>query len=144
MAERLLKKMLHSQADVGEDWQITSAGTWAVDGIAPDDKLMAVMDEFGIDISDHRSQMIDKAMIAVQDLVLVMEVHHQEALCFEFPEHCESIFLISQMINQTFDIADPFMRPLDAYRHTARELEEILTQGFEKIVQLAQVKGLSV
>ncbi len=140
MAERLFKKILHSRGQLLCDWLVTSAGTWTEDGIPPDENLVAAMDACGIDVRDHRSRMLDAAIIADQDLVLVMEVHHKEALCFEFPAQSDRVFLISEMISKQFEISDPFTRPLTAYQRTAEQLEAILTQGFERIVQLAQGK----
>ena len=138
MAERLFKNILTSRGQPPEAWQVTSAGTWAVDGIPPDDKLIAAMAAFGIDIRDHRSRMLDAAMIADQDLVLVMEDRHKEALCFEFPDQSDRVFLLSEMIGQHFEISDPFGGHLKAYQKTAEQLHEILTQGFEEIVQHSQ------
>jgi protein-tyrosine phosphatase len=136
MAERLFIKILQSQGQPPGDWLVTSAGVWAEDGFPPDDNLVFAMAAFGIDITDHRSRMIDAGIISDQDLVLVMEDHHKEALCFEFPDHRDRVFMLSEMIGQHFDINDPFGGPLKAYQRTAEQLNEILTQGFEKIVQL--------
>jgi len=135
MAERLFKTILNSRGLSLEDWQVTSAGTWAEDGIPPDEKLVATMDAFNIDVRDHRSRMLDATIIADQDLVLVMEDHHKEALCIEFPNHCDRVFLVSEMIGKHFEISDPFSGPLKAYQRTAEQLAQILTKGFNKIVQ---------
>ena len=140
MTERLFKKILQSQGQPPGEWLVTSAGAWTVDGIPPDDNLIAAMAAFGIDIGDHRSRMLDAAIMADQDLVLVMEDHHKEALCFEFPAQSDRVFLLSEMIEQHFDINDPFGGPLKAYQRTAEQLEGILTQGFEKIVEITQNK----
>ena len=142
MAERLFKKILQSQGQSIGAWQVTSAGVWTKDGILPDNKLIVTMDAFAIDISDHRSRMLDQTIIEDQDLVLVMEYHHHEALCFEFPDQSDMIFLVSEMIDKHFEISDPFSGPLIAYQQTAERLEEILNQGFERIVQLTQKKRL--
>lgn len=136
MAERLFKKILHSKGQPPEDWLVTSAGTWAVDGSAPDDKLIATMDGFDINIRDHRSRMINKSIIENQDLVLVMAFHHYEALQFEFPDQSEAIFLISAMIGKHFEISDPFSGPISGYQRAADQINEILTQGYSKILQL--------
>lgn len=135
MAERLFKTILHSRGLSLEDWQVTSAGTWAEDGIPPDEKLVATMDAFNIDVRDHRSRMLNATIIAEQDLVLVMEDHHKEALCIEFPKHCDRVFLVSEMIGKHFEISDPFSGPLKAYQRTAEQLAQILTKGFNRIVQ---------
>jgi len=140
MAERLFKKILHSRGLSLEEWQVTSAGTWAEDGIPPDEKLVATMEAFNINVHDHRSRMLDAAIIADQELVLVMEDNHKEALCIEFPDHCDRVFLVSEMIGKHFEISDPFLGPLKAYQRTAKQLDQILTEAFERIVHIAQAK----
>ena len=142
MAERLFKKILHTKDQPPADWLVTSAGTWTTDGIPPGEKLIAAMAAFGIDIGDHRSRMLDANIIADQDLVLVMEEHHKEALCFEFPDQSDRVFLLSEMIDQHFEINDPFSGPLNAYLQTAKHIDAILTQGLEKIIEITQNKEL--
>ena len=138
MAERLFLKKL-SQYEPGVDhWRVTSAGTWAEDGISPDEKLISVMDEFGIDIRDHQSRMVSRSIIEAQDLILVMEKGHLEALAFEFPVKANCVFLLSKMIGKEHDIEDPFTQPRKVYRRVALAIDGILTEGFETIVQLAQ------
>ena len=134
MAERLFKRILAARGLSEADWQVTSAGTWTEDGIPPDENLVAAMAAFEIDVRDHRSRMLDAAIIADQDLVLVMENHHKEALRFEFPTQGERVFLISEMIGKTFEIDDPFSGPLKAYQRTAEQLDQILNEGFERVV----------
>ena len=38
-----------------DDWQVSSAGTWAYDGRRPSELSELLMSEQGYDISDHRS-----------------------------------------------------------------------------------------
>lgn len=96
-----------------------------------------VMQGNGFDISDHRARMIDAAMIADADLVLCMEVGHAEALRAEFPDVAHKVFLLSEMIDQQYNIADPYGGPYSEYVLMYRGLEEIIDNGLDRIIELA-------
>lgn len=119
------------------DWQISSAGTWAYDGTPATQNSVVVLKERGLDLSNHSSRTVNGEMIADHRLVLTMEKGHKEALRVEFPKLAGRIYLLSEMIDQVFEIADPVGRPLAEYQATARDIESILTRGFDKISRLS-------
>jgi protein-tyrosine-phosphatase len=119
------------------DWQIDSAGTWANDGASASLNSVLVLDALGYDLRTHLSRTVNRDMIASHQLILVMERGHKEALRVEFPEMANRIYLLSEMINKVFNIDDPVGCPLAEYQATAREIDMILEQGFEKIGRLS-------
>lgn len=135
MAMGLLRFMVSEQK---EDWCIQSAGTWAVDGEPAAVKTQQVLIEKGIDISQHRSHQVSEEMLKSFQLILTMEQGHKEALRIEFPETASRVFLLSEMIDQVFDIRDPIRGPLIGFRETLRDIDYILSTGFEKISTLAK------
>ncbi len=145
MAEALFKRILEErrQADpsIPAEWRIGSAGTWAREGDPASTGSQMVMGEKGIDLSSHRSRCVTKEMLEEYSLSLVMERNHKEALQAEFPELANRIFLLSEIAGSARDIRDPYGGSLADYRDTARELEDLLTRGFDRIYQLAQVKS---
>jgi len=138
MAERLFIRKLDNHQEDQTRWQVTSAGTWAVDDIPPDEKLISTMDKFNINIRDHRSRMLTKSIINRQDLILVMEKNHLEALRFEFPDQNTKMYLLSQMIGQIYDIQDPFSQEEKFYHRVAMQIDEILSKGYSKIIGLLE------
>ena len=62
------------------DWNVSSAGTWAEYGSRPSEFSGQLMAEEGFDISNHRSRIINEALLEESDLVLCMELGHVEAL----------------------------------------------------------------
>ena len=137
MAERLFIKNLEEHQEDLSNWQVSSAGTWAENGIPPDEKLISTMEAFGIDIRDHHSRLVDASIMADNDLIIVMENNHLEALKFEFPKKKNNIFLLSEMIGKNFDIPDPFSKDLKMYFHVAKQIDDLLTQGYSDILKLA-------
>jgi len=81
--------------------------------------------------------MVTRELLQSFNLILTMEEGQKEALQIEFPELAHRVYLLSEMIGLTFNIADPVGGDLQDYRVTADEIEQIITDGFETISQLA-------
>ena len=136
MAEAILKRLISKRPDA-DQWHIESAGTWAMNGYPATESAQLVMKSLGMDISAHRSQAVRSEMIRKFDLILTMENNHKEGLITQFGDINNQIFMLSEMIGLQKDIADPIRGQFVDYEDTARLLERILSEGLEKIVQLA-------
>lgn len=135
MASAIFRKILENKRDLA-NWRVESAGTWAIDGQPASVGSQQVMKKRGLDISDHRSRGVGQELLTLFDLILTMESGHKEALRAEFPEFADQIFMLSEMVDQMYDVADPIGRPIDEYEKTAVEIERLLSTGFEKIQAL--------
>lgn len=121
-----------------EDWQVDSAGTWAVGDQPAAEKSQLMMSLRGLDIHEHRSKQVDRSLLAEYDLILTMEQSHKEALQVEFPELAERIHLLTEMVGRKQDIRDPIGGSREAFQETADELETLIDRGFERIEELAK------
>ncbi len=139
MASAIFKEMLGENQASGE-WQVESAGTWALDDQPAADGSQTVMSERGLDISDHRAQGVSRELLQTFDLILTMEWGHKEALRTEFPEIASRLHLLSEMANQTGNVDDPYGGPITGYEQTAEEIEELLRVGYDKILELVVVE----
>ena len=119
------------------DWRIESAGTWALEGASPNQNILQALAERGLELQGHRARMVTRELLQSFNLILTMEEGQKEALQIEFPELAHRVYLLSEMIGLTFNIADPVGGDLQDYRVTADEIEQIITDGFETISQLA-------
>jgi protein-tyrosine-phosphatase len=137
MAEALLKAVAAQRGEV-ERWQVQSAGTWTEPGRPATPLAQAVLQRRNLDLSAHRSRPLDAGLLAEAALVLVMTRHHQESIRIEFPEVSGKIYLLSQLIGRTFDIDDPYGGSLDDYEVCATELQNILTDGYDRLVELVE------
>ena len=125
------------------DWQVNSAGTWAVLSRGAARFSIQLMAEQGIDISDHRAKMINEALIAQSDLVLCMELGHVEALQIEFSDYQNRIFTLSEMVGKRYSIKDPYGSPISDYRHMVTEVTSLLDAGFARIVAITEANYLA-
>jgi protein-tyrosine phosphatase len=137
MAMALLQARL-ARDEARRDWRVESAGVWANPGRSASTHAIGEMAEREIDLSPHCAQPITRRLVAQSDLVLVMTRNHAEALENAFPNQIHKIHLLSEMIGKQYDIQDPYGRSRDEYACTARELEEMIENGYERIVALVE------
>jgi protein arginine phosphatase len=134
MAEGLFRKIVQDEADT---WRITSAGLYAQPGYPPAQNTLEVLHERGISLDEHQSRPVSLDILEQNQLILTMERGHKEALQAAFPHLAKRIFLITEMIGEYRDIVDPVGLAWIDYEDTAKELEAIFYQGFERICTLA-------
>jgi protein-tyrosine-phosphatase len=136
MAAGLLKQQI-ARLGQTEQWQVASAGTWAIPDRPATLLARTAMAEKAIDLSGHLSQSLDGELLRSADVILVMTRQHLEAICAEFPEVAGKTFLLSQLSGQMFDIDDPVQGTIDDYRRCANELQRILADGYARLTELA-------
>ncbi len=134
MAMALMRKRLEDQG-MTPDWVVESAGTWAEDGINATDNAIEAMRERKLDLKAHLSRVVTEEMMASYDLILAMVSNHKEALQIEFPDFAHKVFLLSEMVGGNWDLDDPVGQPLEEYRETANLIEEVLDEGWERLVE---------
>lgn len=131
--------ILRHQTSLEEDlWRIESAGVWAREGNPAHANVELILQEMGVDISRHRSRQVTREMLKKFNLVLVMELGHKEGLRTAFPELANKVLMLSEIVEQRYDIVDPIGGTLADFRETAQELEHLLQEGMEMILQLAK------
>ncbi|MDP9314579.1 MAG: low molecular weight protein arginine phosphatase [Chloroflexota bacterium] len=133
MATALLRRRL-AQHPSFADWRIESAGTWANEGEAAPEKVQAVMRERRADLSAHRARRVSRALLGEADLVIVMSKGHQESLRWEFPDVADRVFLLSEMVGEYYDIPDPIAGTVSEVRTVAREIDQLLAKGLDRII----------
>ena len=119
------------------EWQIASAGIYAPEGYPAAQNTLALLKQRGLDLNQHRSTQITREMARAYNLILTMERGQKEALQIAFPEYSHKIFLLSEMIGENWEIADPVGGSYSDFEDTARDIEHILTTGYDNIVRLA-------
>lgn len=136
IAEALFKARLERAGINPSRWRVESAGTSAAENQPASPEALQVMAERGLNLTAHRSHLVDGQRLADFDLVLCMEAHHKTALMASFPEYASKVHLLSEMADQTANITDPFGQPVSAYQRTAIEIDTWLAQGWNTIFQM--------
>jgi protein-tyrosine-phosphatase len=137
MAEAILKKLVANRPDA-EEWHIESAGIWAHEGLPAALLSQLMMREMGLDISLHQAKRVSRALLHHFNLILTMEHLHKEGLINQYKPFEERIYLLSEMVGKFEDVPDPIGSEYEYYQATAKTLQLYLSEGLEKIYQLAK------
>src|SRR5688572_21367540 len=116
------------------DVEVSSAGTSAYDGSPASDGALLVALERHLDLGNHASRPLTKAIVEDADLILAMGPHHlerAEALGGEGKATLLSMFAAPERGAQA--IADPFGGDLDQYRATFDELQRLIQRAFDRL-----------
>ena len=141
MAEVFLHQALVEKG-LSAAWRVSSAGTWAQDGLPASDHGIKVMAERGLDTSQHLSREVNAAMLADVDLVLTMTQGQRQAIVDHWPEVAERVKLVCG----DRDVADPIGGPVELYRRCAKQIngglaEHLGSIDFDSIRQMKIDKG---
>jgi protein-tyrosine-phosphatase len=136
MAEGMLKAMLRTDSN-DTLCRVRSAGTWTQDGLSA-----SLLEEMGIDITDHRTHHLTAQDMAAASLVIVMVRGHRDALVAEFPEARHKIGLLSELAGEMHDVSDPYGSDSpELYRQCAGEIDRLLRAGYSRLLELVKEKA---
>jgi len=114
--------------------EVASAGTSALVGEPADDFAMAVSAESGIDLSAHRAQQLTAALVRGADVVLTMEARQKRAIVERYPFALGRVFQLDKQSG--LDVPDPYMKPVEAFRHAYSQIERGVDAWVPKFVAL--------
>jgi len=135
MAEGFLNRMLLDKTDTPVEVKVLSAGLHAFGG-PPTAEAIETMRIEGIDISGFESKQLTEELIEEADLILTMKKQYRDAILSRYPEAEDKVFTLKEFAGETenLDVEDPYGEGMKAYRACAKEIKQILTNAFEKIV----------
>lgn len=128
MAEALFNKMAK---DKGISARASSAGIMAITGGTAAPYSIAVMAQSGIDLTRHRSRLLDNEILEEADLILAMDNSNLQAV----PEgYKDMTFLLSDYASDTGeDVFDPIGGDLETYKACASLIRLHVTKLIDKI-----------
>lgn len=132
MAAALLQS-IWEKANPGWPLTVLSAGTGAFPGLGASEHAVSVLKVRGIDLSHHRSQPVQGALLENVDLVLTMTGRHKEYLLGLWPNLAGRVFTLGEYAGTNLDIPDPFGGAESVYEETAVSLEQVLQAVMERL-----------
>jgi len=129
MAEALLKAAL--TAIKPNVYQVSSAGIGALVGHPADATAKQLMITKGLDISEHRADQLNEAMIRKADIILVMESDQKQAIEAKQPSAKGKIFRLGEWGG--FDIPDPYQRDHEVFESVMSLIDQGVNQWLEKL-----------
>jgi protein-tyrosine-phosphatase len=134
LAEALLKRELGLRGADGV--KVSSAGTGAWEGAPASEGAYLVALEHGLDLSDHRAELLTRDVVSSSDLILTMARHHRARVNELGGEG--HVHVVGEYVGRTgpsAEVADPFGSDLDVYRDTFEELETLIEQAADRLIQ---------
>ena len=119
MAEAIAKNIFEEK---GTDVKVASAGIYAFTGSAASENSINVMDEIGIDISNHVATLIEEKHLIESDLILTMTLDQKNELVLQYPSYKDKVFTLSEYIGEDQDIFDPFGGEIEVYKECLDQL----------------------
>jgi len=122
------------------NWEVSSAGTWAIEGLPPLSQAISIAAKLGLNIDHVRSREVDANLLQDADLVIVMSNGQKEALTLDFLQEKDRIFLCSEVCeDQAYSIPDPVEDNIDqSPEELAEELCRLIELGFDRICEQAR------
>ena len=137
MAEYILRHRLGGKPGV----TIESAGVMAPQSMPASAGAADVLEEWKIDISQHRSRMLTRELVGAATLILVMTEQHLKDVLSAFPSAKGRVFLLKSFgtSRQGEDIADPIGLPVNVYRQVRDEIDSSIS---DLILYMIEHRGL--
>ena len=115
MAAALAKKALGD----AQDWRVVSAGISALNGQSVSPHSVTALRSLGLDISQHRAQMLTGRLVQEADYIFGLTRGHVEGIASLYPEAAEKLFVLREFEDDIsdldLDIHDPIGGPLEGY-----------------------------
>lgn len=126
IAESLIEKMASPEMVITVD----SAGVAAVDGAEASQQAIDVMAQRGVDLSGHRSKMLNAELIDRADMIFIMTLGHARAIIEQAPYASSKVFPLDPLD----PVIDPYGGPLAVYCDVADQLERLIQSRIKEIV----------
>ena len=137
MAEWLFKKKIEEQKI--KDMYVYSCGVDATDGQMASNNAIKVMEEYGVDLTKHRSTAIENSNIKEMDLILCATRNHKIIVTDMYPALKEKIYTLKEYVaynkngHDPVNLSDPWGWSIETYRYCAEEINECLDLLLKKI-----------
>ncbi len=113
----------------------SSAGLFALPGEKASGPVQQLLSLEGIDISSHRSAVVDHFNTEDADLILVMTVEHRRKLLLHYPHLSGKVFLLKEFADElsvNIDIEDPIGCDVEKYRIVLEDIRDAVKKILKK------------
>ena len=139
IAAACAERKLRTDGQPGE-WTVISAGTWTEPGLPAHSKALSAAAALGLDLIAHHTRVVNTALMATADLIIVMEHGHKEALECEFPTCRGRIVLLGELAGERNpEIPDPSKTNFEESNAIARTIAVCIENGFTELLSRAEI-----
>jgi protein-tyrosine-phosphatase len=116
------------------DITVESAGTFAGEGELASAQSVAVMKDYGIDLSGHRSSTLTKGKIDSADLIVAMTSSHRHHIGSISPSALKKTRTLLEFTQNNGNISDPFGGTEKIYSDCFEEMKDALDNLFLEVI----------
>lgn len=109
---------------------VVSAGTFAMPGLKATPQAAEAVEEFGGDLSGHRSQLLTHELINAADVIIVMGQSHRASIEAMSPNASSKII----PLDPEGEVEDPIGGDLSVYRELATRFRELVANRLNETV----------
>ena len=121
-------------------------------------QAIEAMQDYGIDLTEHRSRPLNPEIIQNADVILAMTKNHRRQILARFPEAEAKTYVLKELAYANrnndklgqekgeveknpsidVDVNDPFGQSVEVYRKTAKEIEDALVALLDNVLEVEQ------
>ena len=127
MAESIAKKLLAEKLACSptelesRGVVVRSAGLAAANNAPASAESCQIMEEQGLDLSDHASQPLGGGLVKQADWIFTMTRSHRDLLLAAYPDAADRTMVLRR---DGLDVVDPIGSPLEDYRRCAEQIQK--------------------
>ena len=118
---------------------VSSAGTGAWDGAPVSEAAYLVGLEQGLDLSEHRAQLLTRDLVRGADMILAMSGHHVARVAELGGEN--KVHLLGAYVGREegqTEVSDPYGADLTTYRATFTELHDLIGSVVSRVAGMVR------
>lgn len=119
-----------------KDVEIYSCGIFAEDGDRSTYNAIEAMEEYDVNLKNHRATNIRNSKIREMDLILCATKSHKYSVLQMYPELKGKVYTMKEYVQpdiEDIDIKDPWGYDIEIYRFCAAEIDRCLNEIIKKI-----------
>jgi protein-tyrosine-phosphatase len=138
MAEVLARREMEQRG--WSNVAVRSAGVAADSGAPASEHATSVVADLGLDLSSHRSTLLDSPLVEWADLILVMSPSHLAVLDGFGASHKAALLgdFVAGADGTGLSIPDPYGGGTAVYRSTLSELERLISLAVDRIAPIVR------
>lgn len=136
-----LTRFLLARRGLADQFDVISAGTLDVyAGQPPAPRVIDVLTELGAGGPQQPPHQLTADEVSRAALILAVAHEHLDWLAQQYPEAVERTYLLTDLIGEDWDIADPGTQELAALRATRNTLYRVLQAGLDELLRRSEVR----
>ena len=127
-------RSLLEKCGLGDKVHVYSSGTSVTTPRRASENAIIALNEIGLDLTKHKSQLTTRELIEEADLVLAMTEEHKRYVLSILSDARDKVFtLIEYATGDKGDISDPYLMDIDTYRSVRNEILKYLELVLDRI-----------